>query len=105
MLCEGYATGLSLHSALSRLRGLATVVCCLSAYNMERVASRFPGAVVAADNKPSKVGEQAAIRTGLQWTMPPALAEGKKTDFNDLHAAKGIHAVVTLLREAFASSV
>lgn len=104
VLCEGYATGLSLHTAMARLRGAATVVCCFSANNLEKVASHFPGAVVAADNDlpnkqtGEKAGEAAAIRTGLKWVMPDAAGE----DFNDVHQRQGIYAVVEKLRGTFA---
>jgi putative DNA primase/helicase len=102
VLCEGYATGLSLHTAMARLRGKACVVCCFSANNLERVATHFPGAVIAADNDlPNKLtgeraGEAAAIRTGLKWVMP-----SDPGDFNDLHQSGGIHAVVEKMREVF----
>ena len=104
VLCEGYATGLSIHTALARLRGVACVICCFSANNLERVATRFPDAIVAADhdcvNKATgeRPGEAAAMRTGLKWVKPDAENE----DFNDVHQRQGIHAVVEKLREAFA---
>jgi len=103
VLCEGYATGLTLIEALQRLRGRPTVIVCFSAANLERVAKHFPGAFVAADNDhPNKLtgvkaGEAAAIATGLKWSMPPTIG----TDFNDMHQSEGIHAVVEVLRTAF----
>lgn len=103
VLCEGYATGLSLHAAMARLPGKATIVCCFSANNLERVSTYFPNAIVAADNDlPNKMtgekaGEAAAIRTGLKWVMP----DEPGTDFNDTHQKDGIHAVVEKLRCAF----
>lgn len=94
VLCEGYATGLSLDAALQRLPGPHSVVVCFSARNLELVAQSFPGATVAADNDASRTGEEAAKRTGLPWVMPTEVS----TDFNDLHLKAGLHAVVEVLR-------
>lgn len=97
VLCEGYATGLSIDAALLRLSGAHAVVVCFSARNLEHVATRFPDAVVAADNDESKTGEECAKRTGLRWTMPPEIG-----DFNDMHLSRGLYAVVGAMREVFA---
>lgn len=94
VLCEGFATGLSLDAALKRLPGLHAVLVCFSAQNLERVAEHFPRAVVAADNDASTTGEEAAKRTGLKWAMPAEVG-----DFNDMHQLHGLHAVVERLRD------
>lgn len=94
VLCEGYATGLSLDAALQRLPGPHTVIVCFSARNLEVVAENFPRAMVAADNDESRTGEMAARNTGLVWVMPPETG----TDFNDLHRAHGLHIVTEVLR-------
>jgi putative DNA primase/helicase len=96
VLCEGYATGLSLDMALCRLPGPHTVIVCFSAGNLEVVAERFPKAFVCADNDESKTGEIAALRTGLRWVMPPTVGQ----DFNDYHQAHGIYALTQFLRQA-----
>jgi len=104
-LCEGYATGLSVEAALRMLPGPNCILVCFSADNLERIAAKLPrdcGAIVCADNDhPNKItglkaGEEAAKRTGFAWVMPEELG----TDFNDLHAARGIRAVVEALRRA-----
>lgn len=95
VLCEGYATGLSLNAALCKLPGPHAVIVCFSAGNLERVAKQFPQALICADNDRSGVGEQTAIRTGLKWTMPYDVG----TDFNDLHTNMGLHVVVDRMRE------
>ena len=100
VLCEGFATGLTLDAALSRLSGSHAVIVCFSAYNLERVATRFPDALIAADNDLSHTGEDAAERTGLKWIMPPEVG----MDFNDLMQRDGIYSVVAALRKAFGSS-
>jgi putative DNA primase/helicase len=95
-LCEGYATGLSIKSALEATGIRASVVVCFSAGNLIEV-SRFvnPKAVVCADNDVSGTGQQAAMATGLPWIMPDEAGQ----DFNDLHQLAGIVAVVKKLRE------
>jgi putative DNA primase/helicase len=93
VLCEGYATGLSIHAALQRLPGPHTVIVCFSAGNLELVAKHFPGALVCADHDESKRGEEAALATGLEWRMPPEIG-----DFNDMHQARGVYAVTEVLR-------
>jgi putative DNA primase/helicase len=94
VLCEGFATGLSLRAAMDLLSPSFAIIVCFSATNLVHVASRFPGAVVAADNDKSKAGEDAAIRTGLKWAMP--LQEGE--DYNDLHQRAGLLHVVEQIR-------
>jgi putative DNA primase/helicase len=95
VLCEGFATGLSIDAALKRLPGSHAVLVCFSAKNLERVAQDFRSAVVAADNDLTATGEEAAKRTGLKWTMPYEVG----TDFNDLHRSMGLHVVVERMRE------
>lgn len=95
VLCEGYATGLSLQAALARLPGPSCVMACFSANNLETIAQWFPTARVAADNDHSATGERAAQRTGLKWTMPYEVG----TDFNDLMVNMGIYVVVERMRE------
>jgi putative DNA primase/helicase len=83
VLCEGYATGLSIKAALAGLHLPARVTCCFSASNVATVAERRRHAVVVADNdKPVAqfgglgTGEYYARRTGLPWAMPPAVGDG-----------------------------
>lgn len=94
LLCEGYATGLSLEAAMSRLAGPYAVLVCFSAGNLEAIAAHVPAGVICADNDASKTGELAAQRTGLPWIMPAEVG----TDFNDLHQQAGMAAVINALR-------
>jgi putative DNA primase/helicase len=100
VLCEGYATGLSIKAALAALHLPARVTCCFSASNVATVAERRRNAVVVADHdKPVAqfdgmgTGEFYARRTGLPWAMPPVLG----TDANDYHLAAGLAALQRLL--------
>jgi putative DNA primase/helicase len=88
ILCEGYATGLSVHAAVKRLRLNVSVICCFSASNIIHVAKTH-GHFVMADNDSSRTGEQAAAATGLPWLMPDTVGE----DWNDVHSSEGLIAV------------
>ena len=96
-LVEGYATGLSLLAALRSVGLHASVVVCFSASNLIAVADQIPGKrFVFADNDVSKTGENAAIQTGLPWTM----ADQVGYDANDLHKHNGLFAVVAKIMAA-----
>lgn len=103
VVCEGYATGASIHEAT----GLAVVVA-FNAGNLEQVArtltTRYPGTTVilAADDdhaKQSNVGlakaTDAALAVGGLLAIPyfTSLREPEWTDFNDLHRQEGLAAV------------
>lgn len=95
-LVEGFATGLSLRHALRSVGLAASVVICFSASNLIQVADQIPGKrFVFADNDSSKTGENAAIKTGLPWTM----AETVGWDANDLHLKDSLFAVVKKIME------
>jgi putative DNA primase/helicase len=90
-LCEGYATGLSLHAALRSMGSKASVVVCFSASNLVAVADQIKGRrFIYADNDESKTGEKSAEQTGLPWTMSDTVG----FDANDDHKKKGLFSVV-----------
>jgi putative DNA primase/helicase len=90
-LCEGYATGLSIHAALRSVGLKASVVVCFSASNMVAVADQIKGQrFIFADNDESKTGEEFANKTGLPWTI----ADTVGFDANDLHKKNGLFAVM-----------
>ena len=90
-LCEGYATGLSIHASLRSVGLKASVVVCFSASNMVAVADQIKGQrYIFADNDESKTGEEFAEKTGLPWTM----ADTVGFDANDLHKSNGLFALV-----------
>lgn len=109
LVCEGYATGASLHMATS-----ATVAIAFDAGNLREVAKtmrdRFPGRPLIvcrdddwktkrANGEPWNPGEEkgtnAALIVGGQVVGPifSGAREDKWTDFNDLHCAEGLEAV------------
>ena len=95
ILCEGYATGLSIRAAMRALRIRYTIHVCFSAWNMETVSRRIPQGVVIADRDVNGVGEQAARKTGKPYWLSGTVGE----DFNDLHVKSGLaHASADLKR-------
>lgn len=96
VLCEGYATGLSIMAAIQMMRIDASVLVCFSAQNMRHVAAQTPGRVlIAADNDESKTGERIAAEIGKPWAMPPTVGH----DFNDMHMAEGLVPVCRSIME------
>lgn len=83
-LCEGYATGASVHEATG-----AEVVVCFSANNLPKVAKDYPGATVIADNDQSGTGEEYARKTGLPFILIPVVG----MDANDFAAEYGKEAL------------
>ena len=109
LVCEGYATGASLHMATS-----LTVIIAFDAGNLSVVAKamreRYPGRVLIVcrdddwktkrpNGEPWNPGEEkgcnAALIVGGQVVGPvfSGKREIKWTDFNDLHCAEGLDAV------------
>lgn len=102
LICEGVATGLSLHEATG-----FTVLCAFSAGNLETVAkmarSQYPERqiILAADND-SKTEARTGKNPGVDEAKAAALAVNgllavpeSGGDFNDLHQAKGLEGVKT----------
>lgn len=102
ILCEGYATGLSIHKAL-RMFGLnMSVVVCFSAGNLVTVAPQIPGKrYVFADNDKTGTGQAKAIETGLPYCMSGV--EGN--DANDDHQQFGLMAVANKIMDLRVSEV
>lgn len=92
LLCEGYATGLSILYAMRGRR--VRVAVCFSASNIKTVAGMLDGKkYVCADNDKSGTGALVAQQTGLGWCMPPDVGD----DFNDLHQKKGHIAIMAAI--------
>jgi putative DNA primase/helicase len=89
-LVEGYATALSVHTALRKLCQNASVVACFSDSNMVTVAGMIGGNLrIFADNDKSGAGEAAAIKAGCRYCM----ADQVGMDANDIHQRDGLMAV------------
>lgn len=104
IVCEGYATGASLHEVTGH-----AVAVAFSAGNLKTVAeamrAKFPGLdiLVAGDNDASGTGQKtaqaAAEAVGGRWVVPcfdgvqPSEAIPEPTDYNDLTQLAGADAV------------
>ncbi len=84
VLCEGYATALSVRAVLKQLKRRYTLHVCFSANNMEKIASTLQRGFVIADNDLSGTGERVAKKIGWAYYMPPA------GDFNDFYVDQGL---------------
>lgn len=86
ILCEGYATGLSIRSAMKALKRRYTLHVCFSAGNMKKVAETLPSGFVVADNDESRTGERTANEIGWPYWMPDTVG----MDANDVHQRDGL---------------
>lgn len=109
IIAEGYATAASLYAATG-----GTVLAAMSAGNLLPVAraarNRYPDRqiVIAGDNdcqtegNPGKTAAEAAAKAiGALLATPPNHG-GKKADFNDIHAWRGLDAVRVSIEQAAA---
>ncbi|RWI60265.1 MAG: hypothetical protein EOQ93_03110 [Mesorhizobium sp.] len=106
--CEGYATALSLRTALKGLHRSDCILCCFSAYNVLAVSRSMkrPSAILTDNDKPLPqfgdlgTGEYYARQSNVPYLMPPQLGD----DLNDVHLREGTFAVQRMvsnfLREA-----
>jgi putative DNA primase/helicase len=86
ILCEGYATGLSIRAAMKALKRRYTLHVCFSAGNMEMIAASLPGGFVVADNDLSQTGVNTAKKIGWPFYVPPVVGQ----DFNDFATEVGL---------------
>lgn len=100
LLCEGVATGLSLHAATG-----AAVVCAMSASNMPTIAASLKRSeqsrlLIVADHDRSGTGQRAAQEAAraikAPWCMPSTTGE----DASDLWLSGGSEAVLAMLEGA-----
>jgi len=96
VLCEGYATALSIRAALTAMRARFTIFVCFSAHNLGRIAKTLETGIVVADNDVSGTGERVAKETGWPYFLPPEVGQ----DFNDYHLATSLFQCSQALRSA-----
>ena len=103
VVCEGYATGTSIH-----LAGMYSVYVAFSANNLPTVAvslrKKFPQHPIIicadADDIGQQKGQEAATSAQASY-VAPRFANGEGKDFNDLHQILGIEEVKRQLESAF----
>ena len=86
ILCEGYATGLSVRMAMKQLKRSCSIHVCFSAGNMLKVAEGLVEGLVIADNDASKTGHSTAEKIGWKYWMSDTVGE----DANDYHKRVGL---------------
>ena len=110
LLCEGWATGATLHEAT----GLP-VVCAMNCGNLKAVAEQFAPRhqlLVCADDdfkpeekKGKNPGLDKATEVAKEFTLRIAIPlieeRGEVTDFNDLHVARGLEEVNQQVEQAW----
>ena len=100
ILCEGYATGLSIRTVMNAIKLPYTIRVCFSAANVKEVSRSVEGGIVVADNDPNGVGEKAARDTGKPYWISPAVGE----DFNDYHRRVGVFQAALSLKKILLQS-
>lgn len=86
VICEGFATGLSVREALRHYKIAARVVVCFTANNLVPISQSMAPGLVVADHDKSGTGEREAGKTG--WKVWMSDREGE--DFNDYHKRQGL---------------
>lgn len=86
IFCEGFATGLSVRSAMEANKFRYSIYVCFSATNMKEVARTVGKGIVIADNDPNQTGESVAKVTGYPYWISDTVGE----DFNDYHIRVGL---------------
>ncbi len=95
ILCEGFATGLSIAKALRLAKLQYQVVICYSAHNMLYMAQQCKPVLVVADNDESGTGARIAAQIGVKtW-----ISEKVGNDFNDDHLSRGDFAMMQDIRK------
>jgi len=85
LLCEGYATALSVRAVMHLIKIRYRIHICFSAGNMEYVARKIPNCLIIADNDTSGTGQKIAVKTGKPYWLSDTIGE----DFNDYHRRVG----------------
>lgn len=93
IVCEGFATGMSIRNAMRHLKMRYKIHICFSAGNMVDIGKSLHDPFVVADNDP--VGIRTAQKIGNFW-----LSDKDGEDFNDAEQRLGVEEVSQSLRTA-----
>ena len=106
VLCEGFATGASIHLACA-----CTVYVTFSAGNLPAVAAavrkQFPNAkiLICGDNdETGRSKGQEAAQAAQALLVVPSFTTGSGKDFNDLHLTEGLQALRQQLESALSDN-
>ena len=101
LICEGFATGATLHEATGHL-----TICALFAGNLTSVANclrqqfKWATILVCGDHDTSGTGQREARKAAEAVGGLVALPEVEGRDFNDLHVHRGLDAVKEAIEAA-----
>lgn len=101
VLCEGYATAISVRHALKNIKVTYTLHVCFSAGNMARIAGSLTPGLVVADNDASGTGQRVAREIGWPYWMSDTVGE----DADDYRQRKGLFALANGLCMAMRTPV
>lgn len=97
IVCEGFATALSVRRAMKFLKKRYRIHVCFSASNMVEIGAKLKNPIVIADNDP--IGLKTAKKIASDYWV--AKADGQ--DFNDAEMELGTEAVAQSLARFFQS--
>jgi putative DNA primase/helicase len=106
-LCEGYATAITLRTALHGMKVKPTVLCCFSASNIVTVAGHCQGRTFIAAENDKLLPQFGGLGASEFYARKTSLPFGKPligSDFNDLYQQSGIFAVQRCLTSIMAAA-
>lgn len=86
IVCEGYATALSVRIAMKQMKQRYTLHVCFSAGNMAKIAAGLEPGLLIADNDASGTGQRVAEESGWKYWLSDRVGE----DANDFHQRVGL---------------
>ena len=86
IVCEGYATALSVRMAMKQMKQRYTLHVCFSAGNMAKIAAGLEPGLLIADNDASGTGQRVAEESGWKYWLSDRVGE----DANDFHQRVGL---------------
>ena len=86
IVCEGYATALSVRMAMKQMKQRYTLHVCFSAGNMAKIAAGLEPGLLIADNDASGTGQRVAEESGWKYWLSDRIQE----DANDFHQRVGL---------------
>lgn len=100
VLCEGYATALSVRLAFKQMKQRYTLHVCFSAGNMAKVAAGLEPGLLIADNDASGTGQRVAEASGWKYWLSDRVGE----DANDTHRRIGLFRFTQSLTQSMLGS-
>jgi putative DNA primase/helicase len=100
VLCEGYATALSVRLAFKQMKQRYTLHVCFSAGNMAKIAAGLEPGLLIADNDASGTGQRVAEESGWKYWLSDRIGE----DANDFHQRVGLFGFTQSLTQSMLSS-